>query len=149
MLIIIICRCIGMLFLQCFDDRKGIRSVKKLSGGVLAWWLFVWSDVQICIWPSWCHCHSLSHASLKSRLVLPFCFTFLLTWVVPDKVPLNGCVCVCVCVYWRVKVSYEVPLCHYFFLTLQPIQSTIHSITFLFVFCVWNHYREKSFIWLN
>jgi len=31
--------------------RKGIRPVKKLSGGVLAW-LFVWSDVQICIWPS-------------------------------------------------------------------------------------------------
>jgi len=24
---------------------------KKLSGGVLAW-LFVWSEVQICIWPS-------------------------------------------------------------------------------------------------
>jgi len=24
---------------------------KKLSGGVLAW-LFVWSDVQICLWPS-------------------------------------------------------------------------------------------------
>jgi len=24
---------------------------KKLSGGVLAW-LFVWSDVQICIWPT-------------------------------------------------------------------------------------------------
>ena len=22
-----------------------------------------WSDVQACIWPSWCHCHSLSLAS--------------------------------------------------------------------------------------
>ena len=32
---------------------------KKLSGGVLAW-LSVWSKVQICIWPSWYHCHSLS-----------------------------------------------------------------------------------------
>jgi len=31
---------------------------KKLSGGVLAW-LSVWSEVQTCIWPSWCHCHSL------------------------------------------------------------------------------------------
>jgi len=28
--------------------------------------------VQTCIWPSWCHCHSLSLASVKSRLVLPF-----------------------------------------------------------------------------
>jgi len=26
--------------------------------------------VQICIWPSWCHCHSLSLALVKSRLVL-------------------------------------------------------------------------------
>ena len=31
--------------------RKGIRSVKKLSGGVLAW-LSVWSEVQTCTWPS-------------------------------------------------------------------------------------------------
>ena len=75
--------------------RKGIRPVKILSGGVLAW-LSVWSEVQTCIWPSWCHCHSLSHASVKSRLVLPFWYR--LTQVVPDKGPLNGCVCVCVCV---------------------------------------------------
>jgi len=52
--------------------RKGIRPVKKLSGGMLAW-LSVCSEVQTCIWPSWCHCHSLSLASVKSRLV----FTFL------------------------------------------------------------------------
>ena len=64
-----------------------------LSGGVLAW-LSVWSEVQTCIWPSWCHCHSLSLASVKSRLVLPFWYR--LTWVVPDKGPLNGCVCLCV-----------------------------------------------------
>ena len=70
--------------------RKGIRPVKKLSGRVLAW-LSVWSDVQTCIWPSWCHCHSLSLASEKSRLVLPFWYR--LTWVIPEKGPLNGCVC--------------------------------------------------------
>ena len=70
--------------------RKGIQPVKKLSGGVLAW-LSVWSEVLTCIWPSWCHCHSLSLASVKSRLVLPFCYR--LTWVVPEKGPLNGCVC--------------------------------------------------------
>jgi len=68
--------------------KKGIRPVKKLSGGVLAW-LSLWGEVQTCIWPSWCHCHSLSLASLKSRLVLPFCYR--LTWVVPEKGPLNGC----------------------------------------------------------
>ena len=73
--------------------QEGHPACKKLSGGVLAW-LYVWSDVQICIWPSWCHCHSLSLASVKSRLVLHF--WYWLTWVVPDKGPLNGCVCVCV-----------------------------------------------------
>jgi len=42
-------------------------------------------------WPSWCHCHSLSLASVKSRLVLPFWYRP--TRVVPDKGPLNTCVC--------------------------------------------------------
>jgi len=45
------------------------------------------------------HCHSLSLASVESRLVLPFWYR--LTWVVPEKGPLNRCVCVlvlyCVC----------------------------------------------------
>jgi len=75
--------------------RKGFRPVKKLSGGVLAW-LSVWSVVQTCIWPSWCHCHSLSLASVKSRLALPFWYR--LARVVSEKGPLNGCVCVCVSV---------------------------------------------------
>ena len=74
--------------------RNGIQTVKeKLSGGVLVW-LSLWSEVQTCGWPSWCHCHSLSLAPVKSRLVLPFWYRF--TWVVPDKGPLNGCACVCV-----------------------------------------------------
>ena len=71
--------------------QEGHPACKKLSGGVLAW-LSVWSQVQTCIWPSWCHCHSLSLASVKSRLVLPFWYR--LTWVVPEKGPLNVCVCV-------------------------------------------------------
>ena len=70
-------------------SRKGIQPVEKQGDGVLVW-LSVWSKVQTCIWPSWCHCHSLSLASVKSRLVLPFWYR--LTWVVPDKGTLNGCV---------------------------------------------------------
>jgi len=38
-------------------------------------------------------CHSLSLASVKSRLVLPFWYR--LTRTVLNKGPLNGCVCVC------------------------------------------------------
>ena len=74
--------------------QEGHPACKKLSGGVLAW-LSVWSEVQTCICSSWCHCHPLSLASVKSRLVLPFWYR--LTRVVPEKGPLNGCVCVCVC----------------------------------------------------
>jgi len=31
--------------------QEGHPACKKLSGGMLAW-LFVWSEVQTCIWPS-------------------------------------------------------------------------------------------------
>ena len=41
-----------------FGRQEGHPACKKLRGGVLAW-LPVWSEVQTCIWPSWCHCHSL------------------------------------------------------------------------------------------
>jgi len=112
------CNCASVLWHCWFGIRKSIRPVK-------IWvmrWLSVWSKVQIvfiwsswchmqvcislqtdnyastpplkCMWPSWWHCHSLSLPSVRSRLVLPFwCW---LTWVVPEKGPLNVCVCVCV-----------------------------------------------------
>ena len=70
--------------------QEGHPACKKLNGGVLAW-LSVWSEMQTCIRPSWCHCHALSLAPVKSSLVLPFWYR--LTWVVLDKGPLNGCVC--------------------------------------------------------
>ena len=42
-----------------------------VSDGVLAW-LSVWSEVQTCIRPSWCHCHSLSLASVKTQIGFAF-----------------------------------------------------------------------------
>ena len=83
-----------ILCLQWFDAvgrQEGHPACKKLIGGVLAW-LSVWSAMQTCIWPSWCHCHSLSLASVKSRLVLPFWYRLKGS---PGQRPLNGCVCVC------------------------------------------------------
>jgi len=74
--------------------QEGHPACKKLSGGVLVW-LSVWSEVQTCICSSGCHCHSLSLASVKSRLVL--LSWYRLTRVVLEKGPLNGCVCVFVC----------------------------------------------------
>ena len=79
----------SVLWCCWLGGRKGIWPVKN-SGGVLAW-LSVWTEVQTCMWPSWCHCHSLSFAPVKSRLVLPFWYR--LTQVVLEKRPLNGCSC--------------------------------------------------------
>ena len=39
-------------------------------------------------------CHGFLTIRTKYRLVPPFWYR--LTWVVPEKGPLNGCVCVCV-----------------------------------------------------
>jgi len=75
-----------------FGLQEGHPACKKLSGEVLAW-LSVWSKVQT-IWPSWCHCHSLSLSSVKSRLVLPLWYQ--LTRVVLEKGLLNGCMYVCI-----------------------------------------------------
>ena len=72
--------------------QEGHLACKKTLSGVVLAWLSVWSEMQTCIWPSWCHCHSLSLASVKSRLVLRFWYQ--LTRVAPEKGPLNGCVCV-------------------------------------------------------
>jgi len=101
-------------------SKKGIRPEKKLSGGVLAW-LSVWGEMQTCIWPSWFHCHSLSLASVKSTLVLPFWYR--LTQVVPDKGPLNGCVCV---IYY-IAISTATP----FALLINPTLITLHVFIYL------------------
>jgi len=80
----------------------GHLACKKLSGRVLAW-LSVWSEVQTCIWPSWCHCHSLSLASVKSRLVLP-------SWYRPTRV-VSGTVavnCVRACMQIMILIVTEV-----------------------------------------
>ena len=55
--------------------------------------MVIYLEMQTCIWSSWCHCHSLSLASVKSRLV--WLFWYRLFWSVLVKRPLNMCVCVC------------------------------------------------------
>jgi len=46
--------------------QEGHPACKKTERSVLVW-LSAWSKMQTCIRPSWCHCHSLSLASVKSR----------------------------------------------------------------------------------
>jgi len=57
--------------------QEGHLACKKLSGGVLAW-LSVWSEMQTCTRPSWCHCHSLSQRAVKRVCVCVY--VFLLHW---------------------------------------------------------------------
>ena len=104
-----VCNCIQMMF-TCtafsaltllVGRQEGHPASKKLSDGVLAW-LSVWSKVQTCIWSSWCHCHSLSLASVKSRLVLPFWYR--LTWVVLEKGHQTG-----VCISLSYIIYYFLP----------------------------------------
>ena len=109
--------------------QEGHPACKKLSGGVLAW-LSVWSEMQTCIWPSWCHCHSLSLASVKSSLVSPFWYR--LTLVFPDKGPLNGCV------YVRATataVQLHATTCDFVFTsataTVTPLQPEMNMFIFL------------------
>ena len=68
--------------------RKGIRPVKNW---VVGFWRGYLSGARckLAYGASWCHCHSLSLASVKSRSVLPFWYR--LTRVVPEKGPSNGC----------------------------------------------------------
>jgi len=66
-------------------------------------WLCVWVKVQICIWPRWCHCHSLFLAAVNpdwfTFLVLAFCCW--LTQVVLDKIQEGRkmVVCMYLCMY--------------------------------------------------
>jgi len=84
------------------SGSEGHPACKKLSGGMLAW-LCVWIKVQICIWPSWCLCHSLFFAPVNPDWFYLPGFTFLVLAHPGNpgqnpRGPWNGCVCVCVCV---------------------------------------------------
>jgi len=92
---------------RCFFGRqKRHPACKKLSGGVLAW-LSVWSEMQTCIWPSWCHCHSLSLASVNPDWFYPF-----LVPAHPGSPGQRTVKRVCVCVTGNMnKVEVTIPVC--------------------------------------
>jgi len=73
------------------EPQEGHPACKKLSGGVLAW-LSVWSELQTCIIMSKLMPLPLT-VSCFSKIQIGFTFFwYRLTWVVPEKGPLNGCV---------------------------------------------------------
>jgi len=76
--------------------QEGHPACKKLSGRLLAW-LSVWSEVQTCIWPSWCHCHS----PVSCFSIIHIGFTFLVP-AYPGSPEQRAVKRVCVCV-WSIK----------------------------------------------
>jgi len=79
--------------------REGHLACKKLSGEMLAW-SCVWVKLQICTWPSWCHCHSLSLALVNPDWFYLPGFTFLVPAYAgsPGQNPRGRKMVVCVCV---------------------------------------------------
>ena len=60
------------------------------------WWdvgVVIWGEVQICIWPSRCHCHSLSLAPVNPD----WFYLSALTFLVPAQKSRKMIVCVYVC----------------------------------------------------
>jgi len=83
---IITTQCLAIAFsalMLLVGRQEGHPACKKQSVGVLVW-LSVWSKVQTCIRPSWCDCHSLSLASVKSRLFFSF-------WYRPTRIGVMSC----------------------------------------------------------
>ena len=72
--------------------QKGHLACKKLTGEVLAW-LSIWSEVQMPLLLTVC---------CFSKIQIGFSFLVRVTWVVPEKGPLNVCVCVCLYVLYTV-----------------------------------------------
>ena len=116
--------------------QEGHPACKKLSSGLLAW-LSAWSEVQTCIWPSWCHCHSLSLASVKSRLL----FTFL----VPAHL---GSPKTWVCVLQPLMSTYASPGCYSYSTNTFTLSFDLESLTSDLTFqshmsCGRDPYRQK------
>ena len=89
--------CVPSVLWRCWlGDRKGIWPVKNWVVGCWHGYLSG-ARCRLAYSPADATAtHCLLTASVKSSLVLPFWYH--LTWVVPVKGPLSGCVCVCVCV---------------------------------------------------
>ena len=91
-----------MLWRCWLGSRMSIRPVKNWAVGCWHGYLSG-ARCRVTYGPADATATHRLFASAKSRLVLPLWYR--LTWVVPDKGPLNGCVCVCVYSWHKVSES--------------------------------------------
>ena len=83
-----------MLWHCWLGGRKGVRPIKNWVVG--CWRGYLSGAMCRCIWPSWCHCHSLYLASVN-----PDWFTFLVP-AHPGSPGQNAVKRVCVCAsFWK------------------------------------------------
>ena len=101
------------------EGHPACKKTEQWGAGVVI--CLVWG-VHNCIRPSWCHCHSLSLASVKSRLV----FTFLVP-AHPGSPGQRAVKWVCVCVY------ISVCLCVRYMWQLLPMQTAWHQRLMLLI----------------
>ena len=116
--------------------RKGIRPVKNLSGGVLAW-LSVWSKVQTCLQPSCCHCLSLSLPLVKSSFVLSAHLGS------PGKRAVKW-VCLCVCVVKGLGGGAKPPTP----LETTPVQNNSYLYHCIAVSSIWAFHWHQNKLFL-
>jgi len=92
-----ICVCLCMclyIYIQCYD-AVGCAAYGCKNNKLLGCWHGCLSGARCrLVYMAQLMPLPLSLASVKSRLVLPFCYW--LTWELLEKGPLNWCVCVCV-----------------------------------------------------
>jgi len=62
----IVCTCTE-LWMQIIKNKtfRQTMSIRPVKNWVIGCWLSARGKVQICIWPSWCHCHSPSLAPVN------------------------------------------------------------------------------------
>ena len=86
--------CLPSVLWRCWlGGRKGIRSVKNWVVG--CWYGYLsGARCRLAYGPADA---TATDCLCFSKIQIGFTFWYRLTWVVPDKGPLNGCVCVCMC----------------------------------------------------
>jgi len=107
----ILCTCLQCFYGVGWATGRASSLKKKLSGGMLVW-LYVWVKVQICTWPSWCHCHLLSVAAVSPGWFYLPGFTFLVPAHPgsPGQNPRGRKMVVCVWLWFRCFLNFVVEL---------------------------------------
>ena len=129
-------KCLKYNFLQCFD---AVGSAAGRASGLqkTEWWdvgVVIWVEVQTCIWPSRCHCHSVSLAPVNPDwFYLPGFYlsgTCSPGWSRTNSRRAVKRLCVCVC------LKYKVGECFFWYPLTRLVPDKIHRAVKRLCVCV-------------